>query len=100
DVRINAERLAAQLLEEDDRAFLDALRGAGLLGELDHDELLRIASEVEEDSAEARRVTLLELYYTGGEDREIGARRRRADRFFVQRVGQPATASGLVSRLT
>lgn len=96
---ISAQRLAAQLLDEDDRDFLEAVRGAGLLSELDEEELLRVASEVSEGDADERCVTLLELYYAAGGDAEASTRRRRADRFFLQRVGQPATAAGLVARL-
>ena len=96
---ISAQRLAAQLLDPDDQVFLDAMSGAGLLEELDEEELLRVASEVGEGESDERCVTLLELYYGAGGDAEIARRRRRKDRFFVQRVGQPATAGGLVARL-
>ncbi|HEY8432584.1 MAG TPA: hypothetical protein VIL20_29640 [Sandaracinaceae bacterium] len=97
---ISAQRLAAQLLDEDDRIFLENLRSAGLLGELDEDELLRIASEASEEDTDARRITLLETYYEAAGDAEASLRRRKADRFFVQRVGEPATAGGLVKRLS
>jgi hypothetical protein len=96
---ISAHRLAAQLLDDADRAFLEALRRAGLLVELDSEELLRVASEVSQLNADARRVDLLEVYYAAGGDEPSSAKRRRADRFFVQRVGDPATAGGLVARL-
>ncbi|HJL18845.1 MAG TPA: hypothetical protein RMH99_24495 [Sandaracinaceae bacterium LLY-WYZ-13_1] len=96
---ISAQRLAAQLLDEQDRVYLEALRDAGLLAELDAEELLRVASEVEETDAERRRVDLLELYFDAAGDEEAARRRRSADRFFVQRVGDPATAAGLVERL-
>lgn len=96
---ISAQRLAAQLLDPDDQVFLDAMRAAGLLGELDEEELLRVASEVGEGESDERCVTLLELYYDAGGDKDSAARRRRMDRFFLQRVGQPATAGGLVARL-
>ena len=96
---LSAERLTAQLLDEGDRGFLEALREAGLLAELDRDELLRLASEAEGEDAESRRVELLELYYGAAGVGAASVRRRRADRFFLQRVGQPATAAGLVERL-
>jgi hypothetical protein len=98
-ISISPGRLAAQLLDEGDRAFVDALREAGLLAELDPDELLRVATVVSEPDAERRRVTMLELYYEAAGNAESAARRRRADRFFLQRLGEPATAAGLVSRL-
>lgn len=97
---VSAQRLAVQLLEPADQSFLDALRGAGLLGALDADELLRVASELEEQDPDRRRVTLLELYYQAAGDAEASRSRRLADRFFVQRVGEPATAGSLVARLS
>jgi hypothetical protein len=96
---ISAQRLAAQLLDEADRRFLDSLRRAGLLAELDEEELLRIASEVMDPDPESRCVTLLELYYEAGGDAAAAARRQRSDRFFLQRVDEPATATRLVTRL-
>lgn len=96
---ISPQRLAAQLLDEDDRAFLEGLRVAGLLRELDEEELLRVASELSATGADARRVELLELYYAAAGDAEACARRRQDDRYFLQRVGDPATAAGLVERL-
>ncbi|MEZ4336721.1 MAG: hypothetical protein R3B82_08845 [Sandaracinaceae bacterium] len=95
----STQRLASQLLEPEDVSFLDALRRAGLLAELDDGELLRIASEVDEADPDTRWVDLLELYY-GVADPERRETRRTTDRFFMQRVGQPATASGLVQRLS
>lgn len=96
---ISAERLAAQLLDEEDRRFLEALREAGLMADLEEEELLRVASEASDADVDARRVTMLEVYYDAGGDEAAGAARRGADRFFVQRVGEPATAAGLVERL-
>lgn len=96
---LSAQRLAAQLLDEEDVGFLVALRQAGLLEELDEEELLRLATEVEETESERRRVELLELYYRAGGDAVASQRRRLRDRFFVQRAGEPATAAGLVARL-
>lgn len=96
---ISAERLAAQLLDDEDRAFLDAMRGAGLLSELDQEELLRVASEVSDGDTDERCVTMLELYFEAAGDVETSARRRLADRFFIQRMDEPVTATALVSRL-
>jgi hypothetical protein len=96
---VSAQRLAAQLLDEADVGFLDALKSAGLLGELDEEELVRVASEVEETDPERRRVELLDLYYAAGGHTASAERRQRGDRFFLQRVGDPATAAGLVERL-
>ncbi len=97
---ISAQRLAVHLLDEDDRVYLECMREAGLLKELDEEELLRVASEVSESETDARRVSMLELYYDAAGDSSASRRRRAADRFFLQRVGEPATAAGLVTRLT
>ncbi len=97
---ISAQRLAAQLLDPEDQVLVRALQAVGLVAELDDEELLRVASEAGEDERDARRVSLLELYYDAGGDRDAARRRRGTDRFFLQRVGEPATAAGLVARLT
>jgi hypothetical protein len=94
-----AARLAAQLLEPDDPPYVEALRRVGLLGELDGDELLRIAHEVEEPVPERRRLDLLELYYEAAGDLPVADRRRKADRFFLPRAGEVTTAKELVARL-
>ena len=96
---VSAQRLAAQLLDEGDRVFLEALKKAGLLAELDEEELLRVASELESNDDEGRRVEMLELYYSAASIAEASSRRVGADRFFLQRVGAPATAASLVGRL-
>ena len=96
---ISPQRLAAQLLDEGDVAYLKALQAVGLMAELGEEELLRVASEVSEPDEDGRRVQLLELYYGAGGDAEEATRRRTEDRFFLQRVGDPATAAGLVARL-
>jgi hypothetical protein len=96
---MSAERLAAQLLDEEDREFLEALQRCGLLNELKSEELLRLASEVESTDEEIRRVDLLHIYYEASGDEAASKRRREQDRFLVQRVGDPATAASLVARL-
>lgn len=95
---ISVQRLAAQLLDEVDVAFVEALRKVGLLAELDSDEFLRLASGVDETDRDCRWVAMLDLYFSG--DEEVAARRRLADGFFLQRLGEPATAAGLVGRLS
>lgn len=95
----SAHTLAAQLLDETDLAFVDALRKTGLLGELEGEELLRVANEIEGPDVERRHVDLLEVYFRAAGDDAASKRRRTADRFFLQRAGEPATAAGLVQRL-
>lgn len=96
---VSAQRLAVQLLDEEDVAFIEALKKAGLLTELDSDELLKMASEVEEEETDTRWVEMLAVYFRAGGDREIADRRKMADGYFIQRLGAPATAAGLVGRL-
>ena len=98
---VSAESLAVQLLEDADVEFFDRLRAVGLLRGLDADELLRVASELDEegDDDEARQVDLLEIYYDAEGDPARSRTRRTEDRFFIQRAGDPATAAGLVERL-
>lgn len=93
------QRLVAALLPQEDRDYLQALRDADLLGELDTDELIRVGSAVEELETERRWVQLLALYYAG-DGLEVSKRRRAADGLFFQRVGEPATAAALVARLS
>jgi hypothetical protein len=96
-----AERLAEQLLDPVDREFLSILRASGLLGELEGDELLRVASSVSESrSGVARRIDLLESYYAAGGDAARARTRRERDRFFLQRTDEPVTASQIVARLS
>jgi hypothetical protein len=96
---LSAERLASQLLDAEDREYLEAIQGTGAMSELDGEELLRVASEVEASDEDSRRVDLLDVYYVAGGNDETSKRRRLADRFFLQRVGEPATAASLVERL-
>lgn len=99
ETSISAQRLAVQLLDDEDLEFIEALQAAGLLIELDSDELLRLASEVDESDPDVRWVDLLEVYFGRG-DEETCRRRRMADGYFLQRLGAPATAAGLVGRLS
>ncbi len=98
-ISIPPGRLAGPRLDADDRAFWQALRDANLLEELDPDGLVRMSAELSESDSERRRIALLELYYAADGEPVTAARRRRADRFFLQRIGEPATAAGLVARL-
>lgn len=85
---------------EHDRAFADAMRGAGLMGELDDDELARLAaSGLDDEEGPARRLDLAQGYYAAGGDSEAAARRRAADRFFAHTAEQSGTAAELVARL-
>lgn len=87
-------------LPAEDRAFVEALRAAGLVPDLAGAELARAASFVRDDADDAtRRIDLLEAYYAAGGDAKLSLARRQVDRFFLQRGDQPVTASQLVARL-
>lgn len=94
-----AARLATQLLDPDDLVFVKALRDAGVLTELEGEELLRVATAVGEGRGIARRIDILEAYYDAEGDPTRSRERRRGDRFFAQRADQATTAAGLVARL-
>jgi hypothetical protein len=91
--------LAEQLMTDDDLRWVDGLRRAGRLGELEDEELLRVASEAEAFDPMERRMELLQLYYDGDDDPAVALRRRQADRFFLSREGELETARGIVARL-
>jgi hypothetical protein len=95
----SAERLAARLLDSEDLEFVKALRGAGLLGELEGEELLRVATSVSDATGLERRIDMLEDYYGAAGDTERSYFRRRRDRFFMQRASEASTAKRLVIKL-
>lgn len=68
-----------------DDTFVKTLRGAGLLSELDPEELGRISPQLTSNRPEERQLDLLELYYAAGGDATAAARRVGQDRFFVHR---------------
>lgn len=94
-----AERLAAQLLDESDIAFVTALRNAGLAPDLTGEELLRVATSVGDAKDLTRRVDLLQAYYEAGGDERLSRTRRQLDRFLVHAEGEAATAGDLLDRL-
>ncbi len=85
---------------QQDRAFTERLRGAGLLGELT-DGLLEVLLERVDPGGDeqARRLDLLSLYYEGSGDPEVAARRAAVDRWLLHRDGEAANAHAIVRRL-
>lgn len=94
-----AERLAARLLEPEELELVKALRTAGLLKDLEGEELLRVATAISEGETLTRRVDLLATYYEADGDPDLARARRLADRAFLQRADDPVTAGALVARL-
>ena len=87
-------------LPAEDRAFVEALRGAGLVPDLAGAELARSAGLVRADADDVtRHIDLLEAHYAAGGDAKVSLARRQVDRFFLQRSDQAVTASQLVARL-
>jgi hypothetical protein len=76
------------------------LQAAGMLRELSLSELDRITRALpEEGDVVARRLTLLEAYYTAGSDAVTALRRRATDRWFMYHQGHGVGAPQLVQRL-
>lgn len=97
--RESAHRLAARLLTPEDLKFLERLRQAGLIRDLDEDELLRVATSIPDADGLERRIDLLEAYYGGGGDVTLARARARQDRFLLQRASEPVTTTVLLSHL-
>ncbi len=79
--------------------FIDALRGVGLLAELNdglHAALIERLPSV--DDVDVRRMELLRLYYQEA-PADGGAARRTADRFVLHDSAQPESAGQLVVRI-
>ncbi|MEM6957656.1 MAG: hypothetical protein AAF411_12205 [Myxococcota bacterium] len=85
---------------ESDGRFMANLRGAGLLDDLT-DTLLQVFLERLDPSmdADARRLDILDLYYQGGGDLELGRRRAAQDRYFCHRATDEVSAHEVVQRL-
>jgi len=85
---------------DDDARFVADLREAGLLNELAESELATIVDKLGRRKGIARRIDLLEQYYSADGNTNVSVRRRTADRFFLHHGSDPATATELVKRLT
>lgn len=90
-------------LHEKDLAFLDALRGVGLLPDLAGEELRRTIRSARRSSAREAstqfRMDLLQAHYTADGDGPIARSRCQVDRYFVHHENEPVTASALLDRL-
>lgn len=76
------------------------LQAAGMLRELSLSELDRITRALPDGAdAVARRLSLLEAYYSAGSDAVAALRRRATDRWFVYHAGDTIGAPQLVQRL-
>lgn len=83
-----------------DALFVSAMQQAGLLGELEAEELRAILELLDAPDGPRRRLDLVEHYYAAGGRREASARRVLADRFFVHKAETPGTAREIVERLS
>lgn len=76
------------------------MKEAGLISELSDTLLMVLLERVDaKDDEDARRLDLLSLYYLGGDDDEVAARRRSIDRWFVHDERRPVNAHTIVGRL-
>ncbi len=80
--------------------FIRTLRGAGLLEDMT-ETLLQVFLERlgATNQPDIRRLDILELYYQGGGDAELGRRRVATDRFLVHHDTDAVSAHELVQRL-
>lgn len=86
--------------DQADTAFASKLKEAGLISELSDTLLMVLLERVDaKDDEDARRLDLLSLYYLGGDDDEVAARRRSIDRWFVHDERRPVNAHTIVGRL-
>lgn len=84
---------------ESDAEYVGALRDAGLLCDLS-DVLLQVLQErLGPGDPFTRRLDLVELYYQGGGDENIGKKRVLEDRFFGYRTDEMITAHAVVRRI-
>lgn len=85
--------------DEADSVYFEALRGAGLLADL-NDVLLHVLQErVGAKEEDARRLDLIELYYDANGDVPTAERRWERDRMVLLRADNGATARQVVSAL-
>jgi hypothetical protein len=85
---------------ESDRAFVEHLRTAGRLGELDEESMDSLLAALDaRESIAARRIDFLEAYYLAAGDLALGDVRSRVDRFFLHRDVPTEPASFVVERL-
>lgn len=79
---------------------LGVFHGAGLLGELDGGEMLRVLGPGGRGALDVDVFArLLDDYYRGLGDARRGTRRRRTDRYVALRAGDPATAESWLAQL-
>ncbi|MCA9580499.1 MAG: hypothetical protein KC416_01815 [Myxococcales bacterium] len=83
-----------------DVRFVNAMTAAGLLTELEPEELERILVGQTSDDAPTRYLDILRRYYEANGDANAGVRRRMTDRFFMHQKDDPVTAKQLVVRIS
>lgn len=82
-----------------DEEFVRILNSAGLACELDHEQLGQIASELDEERVDSRRMDILERYYRIEDESDAAAKRRATDRFFHHHDEFAVNAHQIVEKL-
>ena len=82
-----------------DEEFVKTLNAAGLANDLDVVQLHEIAAGIEEDRVDARRMDILERYYSVDDDPEAAHHRRMSDRFFHHHDDFAVNAHQIVEKL-
>lgn len=99
-VLVKVDPASAEQADADESGFVAGLQAGGVLRELSLSELDRIRRLLlPSQSAAARRMQLLELYYTAGSDAVTALRRRATDRWFLHSASDAIGAPQLVQRL-
>lgn len=99
EARSSKSSMPPPLPEQADSIYFEALRGAGLLQDL-NDVLLHVLQErVGSKDEDARRLDLIELYYDANGDIPTAERRWERDRIVLLRADNGATARQIVSAL-
>lgn len=82
-----------------DEEFLQILNAAGLARELDTEQLNLIASQLDEERVDSRRMDILERYYRIEDESDNAAKRRATDRFFHHHDEFAVSAHQIVEKL-
>jgi len=83
----------------EDLRFINEMSAAGLLGELDGDELRRVLNETQSPSGSTRHLDVMFAYYGAAGDPLAAQRRRAADRFFLLTDQDGVSAKVIAERL-
>ncbi len=85
--------------DPEDLRFINELSAAGLLGDLDGDELQRLLGSRAGQAEASRHLDILAAYYGGAGDRTRAERRCASDRFFLLSDQDQTSGKGIAAAL-